>query len=293
MPPVTEIVVLSGKGGTGKTSLVASLASLFNKKVLVDCDVDAANLNLLINGRVIEEHPFIAGSKAFIRPDACTTCGKCREVCRFEAISEAFVVDPFACEGCGACYFLCPESAVVFDETLAGHLYVGQTDERDPVVFAELLPGGENSGKLVAQVRAKARELAEQRQKKLLLTDGPPGVGCPVISSLTGASLALLIAEPTLTGIHDLERVVQLAGHFQIPVSVAVNKSDLNPVFTERIRRLCEERELQFLGTVPYEPQISEAQRQTRTILEYAPGCAASLAIKKVCTKLQSIVEVS
>jgi len=293
MRPVREIVVLSGKGGTGKTSLVASLASLLRRKVLVDCDVDAANLNLLINGRVIEEQPFVAGNKAIIRSDACTACGTCRQVCRFEAISEDFVVDPLACEGCGACYFLCPESAVVFDEMLAGHLYVAETDEREPVIFAELLPGGENSGKLVAQVRTKARELAEQRQEKLLLIDGPPGVGCPVISSLTGASLTLLVAEPTLTGIHDLERIVQLAGHFQIPVSVVVNKSDLNRAFTERIRMLCEERKLQLLGTVPYEPRISEAQRQARTILDYAPDCPASLAVKEIFTKLQSIVEVS
>lgn len=293
MSTVTEIVVLSGKGGTGKTSLVASLASLLRRKVLVDCDVDAANLNLLINGRVIEEQPFVAGGKAFIRPDACTACGKCREVCRFEAISQGFVVDPLACEGCGACHFFCPESAVDFGQTLAGHLYVGETDERGIVVFAELLPGGENSGKLVAQVRTKARELAEQRQEKLLLIDGPPGVGCPVISSLTGASVTLLVAEPTLTGIHDLQRIVQLAGHFQIPVSVVVNKSDLNAEFTEKIRKLCEERKLQFLGTVPYEPRVSEAQRQARTILEHAPDCPASLAIKEIFTKLQSIVEVS
>lgn len=175
MSPVREIVVLSGKGGTGKTSLVASLASLLRRKVLVDCDVDAANLNLLINGRVIEERSFVAGNKAFIQPDVCTACGTCRQVCRFEAISEDYVVDPLACEGCGACYFLCPESAVDFGQTLAGHLYVGETDEREPVIFAELLPGGENSGKLVAQVRTRARELAEQRQEKLLLIDGPPG----------------------------------------------------------------------------------------------------------------------
>lgn len=293
MSTLREIVVLSGKGGTGKTSLVASLASLTKEKILVDCDVDAANLNLLINGRVIEEQPFVAGSKATIRSDACTACGKCREVCRFEAISEAFVVDPLACEGCGACYFFCPESAVAFDETLAGHLYVGETDRGEPIVFAELLPGGESSGKLVAQVRTRARELAEQRQEKLILIDGPPGVGCPAISSLTGASVTLLVAEPTLTGIHDLERIVGLAAHFQIPVSVVVNKNDVNAAFTERIRKLCEERKLQFLGTVPYEPRVSEAQRQAKTILEYAPDCPASHAIIEISTKLQSIMEVS
>ena len=294
MSTVREIVVLSGKGGTGKTSLVASLASLVNKKkILVDCDVDAANLNLIINARVIEEQPFVAGSKATIRPDACTACGRCREVCRFEAISQDFVVDPLVCEGCGACYFLCPESAVAFDQTLAGHLYVGETDERGMVVFAELLPGGENSGKLVAAVRTRARELAEQHQEKLVLIDGPPGVGCPVISSLTGASMILLVAEPTLSGIHDLERIVGLASHFQIPVSVVVNKSDLNAEFTEKIRKLCEERTLQFLGAVPYEPRVSEAQRRTRTILEYAPDCPASHAIRDIFTKLQPTLEVS
>lgn len=286
-----EIVIASGKGGTGKTSFAASIASLMDQKVIADCDVDAANLNLLLKGKVKETHDFFAGRKAVINPDLCTRCGTCREVCRYDAISSDYVVSKLSCEGCAACHFMCPQDAVSFDETLCGHYYVAKTKESDSVVFAELLPGAENSGKLVSAVRAKAREIAEQNRIGTILIDGPPGIGCPVISSFTGASLAILVTEPTMAGRHDLERVLGLAAHFDMETGVVINKGDLNPTVTEEIESFCVRRGSHFLGTIPYEPMITEAQRQGRTILEYAAGCAASRAIERVYEKLRVFLE--
>ena len=286
-----EIVVVSGKGGTGKTSLVAALAMLLQDKVVADCDVDAANLNLVLNGRVTEEHEFIAGKKAQIDPKKCNACGKCREVCRFDAISEDFVIDTFACEGCGACFFFCPVQAVVFADTLAGHLYVGEVNGEGPIVFAELLPGAENSGKLVTAVRTKARSLAETNGKELILIDGPPGIGCPVISSLTGASLAVMVTEPTMTGVHDLERVVGLTRHFQIPGAVVINKEDINPDYAKSITDFSETHGLLLLGSIPYDVQITEAQRQGKTILDFAPQSRASIEIRTIFDKFTKKME--
>lgn len=286
-----EIVIVSGKGGTGKTSVVGGLASLLEYKVVADCDVDAANLNLLLNGKVKDSYEFVAGHKATINPDACTGCGRCREVCRFDAISQDYLVDTLSCEGCGACYFLCPSSAVSFDETLCGHYYVAETVRGDAIVFAELLPGRENSGKLVSMVRTKAREIAQQSGIDLVLIDGPPGIGCPVISSLTGASLAVLVTEPTMTGIHDLERVLSLARHFDIRTAVVVNKGDVNPSFTEGIESFCGDRQIDFLGSIPYEPMVTEAQRQGKTVLEFAPRCPASIEIGHIFERLKEVAK--
>ena len=286
-----EVVIVSGKGGTGKTSFAGSLASLLEHKVVADCDVDAANLNLLLNGKVHDSYEFFAGRKAAINPDACTSCGRCREVCRFNAVSQDYVVDALACEGCGACYFLCPAGAVSFDETLCGHYYAAETGGGDAIVFAELSPGRESSGKLVSMVRTKAREIAETRGIDLILIDGPPGIGCPVISSLTGAHLAVLVTEPTMAGVHDLERVLGLARHFDIPTAVVVNKGDVNPSRTEDIKSFCRDRHLDFLGSIPYEPMLTEAQRQGKTVLEFAPECPASAEIHNIFDKFTKRLE--
>jgi MinD superfamily P-loop ATPase len=284
-----EIVIVSGKGGTGKTSFAGSLAFLLDRKVVADCDVDAANLNLLLKGKVRESHEFHAGRKAAIDPDVCTRCGKCREVCRYDAISGDYLVDRLSCEGCGACYFLCPAKAVSFDETLCGHYYVAETQRGDSVVYAELLPGAENSGKLVSAVRAKAREVAEKGGIDTILVDGPPGIGCPVISSLTGASLAVVVTEPTMTGRHDFERLLGLAGHFDIETAVVVNKGDVNPAEAEEIRSLSERGQASFMGMIPYEPMITEAQRRGKTVLEHAPRSEASRAIERIYGRLKEI----
>lgn len=294
MAGFSELVVISGKGGTGKTSLVACLASLFDHRVVADCDVDAANLNLILQGKVVEKNDFMGGKKAIIKPDACTRCGKCREVCRFGAISDDFVVDRIACEGCGACQVFCPASAVDFSPRLCGECYTCTTGDGQPLIFAELRPGEENSGKLVTMVRTEARREAEDKGIPFIIIDGPPGIGCPVIASVTGTNQALIVTEPTGSGIHDMKRILQLTAHFGIKAGVVVNKYDINPGHTEAIKGLCENGDhAVFLGGIPFEPKVSEAQRQAVTILDYAPQSEASKAIRKIYAKLKKTMEES
>jgi len=292
METLKEIVVISGKGGTGKTSLVAALASLFTDKVMVDCDVDAANLHMILTPeRIIRQQAFSGGKKAAIDLALCTSCGVCRDVCRFGAISSDFIVDPFSCEGCGVCYLFCPAQAVNFSAHTAGHWYVADTGNHARFVFAELLPGEDNSGKLVAAVRNEARVEAESAGKRLIIIDGPPGIGCPVISSVTGTNLVIVVTEPTSTGIHDLERVIALTNHFRIRAAVVVNKCDINLSWLATIKEYCDRSSLTFLGEIPYETAMTDAQRAGKTILDYNPGCDASGAIRSIQTKLQSILE--
>ena len=219
-----EVVVLSGKGGTGKTSIVGSFAALAKSKVLVDCDVDAADLHLLLQPARRERHEFWSGQTAFIAEDRCTQCGLCQELCRFKAIKD-FRVDPISCEGCGFCSRICPTEAITMKENLAGHWFISDT-RYGPLVHAQLGVAQENSGKLVATVRQQERQMAEKEVADYIISDGPPGIGCPVISSLTGANLALLVTEPTLSGIHDLERVLGVCRHFGVPALVCINKYD-------------------------------------------------------------------
>lgn len=284
-----EIVIVSGKGGTGKTSVVASLASLMKGKALVDCDVDAANLSLVLSPRVLEQKEFFAGRKAVILPEKCTACGICRDMCRFGAISEEYVVDPVSCEGCGACHYYCPASAVAFTTPLAGHCYVCDTAAGDPFVYAELLPGEENSGKLVTMVRTEAKQRAVDAGLSQIIIDGPPGIGCPVIASITGTSLAVAVTEPTASGIHDLERIVQLSRHFNVPAAVVINKSDINPDGARSIADYCMKNGLEVLGEVPYDTEISEAQRQGKAIVEHAPDTPASRAIRGIAERIKSL----
>ena len=292
MELIKEIVIVSGKGGTGKTSLSGAFATLLQNKVIADCDVDAANLHLILNlGETSDTTIFTGGKKAKINPESCTWCGTCREACRYTAISKDFVIDPFLCEGCGACYSLCPAGAVGFSSHLAGYCHGSSIEDNGPFVFAELLPGEENSGKLVAMVRSEARAEAEKAGSRFILIDGPPGIGCPVISSLTGTHLAIVVTEPTPSGMHDLTRIVDLAHHFQIRTALIVNKSDINPQYVQEIRSYCDARGLIYLGDIPYEPKVTEAQKQAKTILEHDPGCAASGAIRRIYAKLESILE--
>ena len=292
MTNIKEMVIVSGKGGTGKTSLAGALSSLFPNKIVADCDVDAANLHLILQPEeVLTTKEFLAGKKAKIDPERCTGCGTCREVCKYDAISEKFVIDSFSCEGCGACYFLCPAGAVDFSQQLAGYSYTCSTAGDGRFVFAEMLPGEENSGKLVASVRSEAREEAAKAGVNFILIDGPPGIGCPVISSITGTHLAVAVTEPTPSGIHDLKRIVELTNHFQIKTAVVVNKSDINPGYTEELKKYCAEKNLYFLGEIPYETDITKAQKEAKTILDFAPECAASKAINEIYKKLQHILE--
>jgi len=292
MQGIKEIVVVSGKGGTGKTSITGALASLFRDKVVVDCDVDASNLHIIFSPKeILTKKEFIGGKKAKIDGSLCTQCGTCINICRYNAISSEYRVDPLTCEGCGACFYLCPQKAVDFSSRISGYYYISKIASNDPLIFAELLPGEENSGKLVALLKNEARELAKSSSKRLILIDGPPGIGCPVISSLSGSNFALIITEPTLSGEHDLKRITELTHHFKIKAGVVVNKSDLNPYCVQQIQEYCEYEAISFLGEIPYDAKITEAQRNLKTILDFAPECESSWAIKVIHNKLQRILE--
>ncbi len=263
-----EIVVLSGKGGTGKTSIVASFASLAPSKVLTDCDVDAADLHLLLKPVVKEEQEFWSGQVAFIDEEKCTECGLCQEICRFGAIKD-FEVDPISCEGCGFCYHVCPVDAIAMKDSMSGHSFVSET-KYGYLCHARLGIAQENSGKLVALVRQHAKLIAERENLDYIITDGPPGIGCPVISSLSGASLALLVTEPTLSGIHDLERVLGVCRHFGVPVLVCVNKYDLNEENTYRIEGYCANEGIEVAARISFDNVVTEAIVQGLPVVEYS-----------------------
>ncbi|MBU0717227.1 MAG: ATP-binding protein, partial [Planctomycetes bacterium] len=278
-----ELVVISGKGGTGKTSIVASFAVLAQDAILADCDVDAADLHLVLKPTIVQREEFSGGSQARILPERCTVCGKCTELCRFEAISrdgpgngkadKTYRVDAIACEGCGVCAHFCPENAIEFGPVVNGELFISGT-RCGPMVHARLGVAAENSGKLVSLVRTRARQLAEQRRGEFILIDGPPGIGCPVIASLTGASLALVVTEPTLSGEHDLERVLGLTRHFNMPAAVCVNKWDLNPSMAERIERKANAAGAAIAGRVRYDMEVTTAQIQAQATVEREGGAA-------------------
>jgi len=265
-----EIVVLSGKGGTGKTSIVGSLAALAKDKVLADCDVDAADLHLLLSPKVKQENEFWSGQVACIDEDKCTECGLCQELCRFDAIKD-YKVDPVACEGCGFCSHICPAEAITMPENMSGHWFVSDT-KYGPLVHARLGIAQENSGKLVARVRQEARRIAQENGFDCIISDGPPGIGCPVISSLSGAGLALMVAEPTLSGIHDLERVLGVCRHFGVPATVCINKYDLNEENTRRIEDYCQKQGIGLAAKIPFDNAVTEAIVRGVPVVEYADG---------------------
>jgi MinD superfamily P-loop ATPase len=270
-----ELVVISGKGGTGKTSLTASFAVLADRPVIADCDVDAADLHLILSPQVNERHEFRGGHQAVIRQADCIGCGACLANCRFEAVrmngqgagEATFSIDPLSCEGCGVCVRFCPVEAIDFPERLCGEWVVSET-RCGPMVHARLGVAVENSGKLVSTVRREARRIAEDKGHPLVLVDGPPGIGCPVIASVTGASLVLAVTEPTLAGEHDLERVLSLARHFSIPAAICVNKWDLNVEMTERIESKVQQVGARMVGRIRYDRTVTLAQMQERAVVE-------------------------
>ncbi len=279
-----ELVVISGKGGTGKTSLVASFAALAESKVLADCDVDAADLHLVLEPSIKHREVFTGGKEARILLGACIACGECAELCRFDAIrfdgppsetiEKTYRVDPIACEGCGVCVRFCPAEAIAFEPAVNGEWYVSET-RHGPMVHARLGPAAENSGKLVTLVRNEARRIAERDVLELILVDGAPGIGCPVIASLTGADLVLIVTEPTLSGLHDLERVHALVKHFGIPSLVCVNKYDINPEISAQIESRVQQLGAKVVGRVRYDPSFTHAQIEGLSVVEYDRSAAA------------------
>jgi len=262
-----EIVVLSGKGGTGKTVIVASFAALAQDKVMADCDVDAADLHLLLQPSIKKTEEFWSGKTAFIDKKFCTGCGVCEEVCRFGAIRN-FKVDPISCEGCGFCFHVCPEKTVRMKDNMAGSWFISDT-RYGPLVHARLGIAQENSGKLVAIVRQNARRIAEEQGLSYIISDGPPGIGCPVISSLSGANMALLITEPTLSGMHDLDRVLGVCRHFGIAALVCINKYDLNEENTHQIEDFCRRQGVEVISRLPFDNVVTEALVQGLEVVEY------------------------
>jgi MinD superfamily P-loop ATPase len=285
-----ELVVISGKGGTGKTSIMAAFSSLAGNKVLCDADVDAADLHLIMNPNVIRQTDFQSGNTAVINKDQCTECGLCREMCRFNAISADYNVNPIDCEGCGVCVYFCPEKAIDFPVSTCGEWFVSNT-RFGPMVHARLGIAEENSGKLVTLVRQEARKLAEAKNLDLILTDGPPGVGCPVIASIGGARAVLIVTEPTVAGIHDMERVAQLASHFKVPAMICVNKFDLNLELTREIEKNAEENEIACLGRIPFDPIFTKAMIQAQTVFEYDGRSTAAVAIRGTWQRLTEQLE--
>jgi MinD superfamily P-loop ATPase len=287
-----EIVIISGKGGTGKTSVTASLATLASKSVLADCDVDAADLHLLLEPKVDTTHQFISGHEAIINEDQCISCGLCEEKCRFDAISHVdttYTVEPISCEGCKVCVALCPVGAIDFPASNCGEWFESTTPY-GPMIHARLKAGAENSGKLVSTVRKEAKEQAIATASPFIIVDGPPGIGCPVISSITGANLLLMVTEPTLSGKHDLERVLKLAKHFAIPAAICINKFDLNSDVTKEITLLAKEYNSPVVGKLPYSPFFSKAQTQGKPITKLYPDSQEATLLAEMWETLQTVI---
>ncbi len=274
-----EIVVISGKGGTGKTSIVASFAALANNAVLADCDVDAADLHLLLQPDVKQSCDFSGGKSASIITEHCIECGRCEEVCNFGAVvlngsandtvQKTYTIDSISCEGCGVCVQFCPADAIEFKDAINGRWFVSDT-RFGPMVHARLGPGQENSGKLVSLIRKQSKKIATEQNKNLIIVDGSPGIGCPVIASISGADLVLAITEPSISGQHDLNRVIELAEHFRIPIAVCINKYDINPTITKAIEKKAMEKNLQVAGKISYDIAVTKAQVAAKSIIEYS-----------------------
>lgn len=294
-----EIVVLSGKGGTGKTSLVACLAALVDRKVLADCDVDAADLHLVLDPRVLHREEFRGAKQASIAADRCAACGECALYCRFDAVrfdgpasdvvEKTYRVDPIGCEGCGVCVHVCPTQAIELAPSVTGEWYISET-RHGTLVHARLGPAGENSGKLVTIVRNRARAIAEERNLDLVIVDGAPGIGCPVIASVAGASMVLGVTEATLSGKHDLERLAGLAAHFGIPMLVCINKVDLNFEVAAGIEGWCRTRGIPVVGRIPYDRRFTEAQVQGKSLVELGDGVTAR-AVREVWRRTKMALE--
>jgi MinD superfamily P-loop ATPase len=296
---VTQLVILSGKGGTGKTNLSAAFSHLYHqinpdqKAILVDADVDAANLALVLEAEELSRELFIGGAVAKIDPLSCNGCGRCQEVCRFEAVSSAdgqYRIDPIFCEGCAACLYQCPEDAILLEKQQAGEWYISETPY-GKFFHAHLYPAQENSGKLVALIKTQAQEELERSGAELMMVDGPPGIGCPVISAVSGADVVLVVTEPTLASLHDLGRVLETTAHFKVQVEVCINKTDLYPEGAQQIRNFCREKDIDVLGEIPFDLSVPRAMTQGQPVTKFDPQSPSSLAIKGIWEKLMTVID--
>ncbi len=267
------LTIISGKGGTGKTSIVGSFASLAKNAVFADCDVDAADLSLIMDARIKTAGEFDASQKAHIGVDKCVGCGDCEDICRFNAIQNC-KVDYFSCEGCRVCSLICPQGAINMEDVHSGQLFVSDTPY-GPLVHAKLEPGEENSGKLVTLVRQTAEQIARDEGFQCIIVDGPPGIGCPVIASLTGATASLIVTEPTLSAISDLERVLSVCNHFNVPPFVCVNRCDLHEGNVRKITEFCEREGVEIVGMIPYDPNVTRALVHNKPVVGYAESAAS------------------
>ncbi|MCK5014906.1 MAG: ATP-binding protein [Candidatus Omnitrophica bacterium] len=274
-----QILVISGKGGTGKTIVTGALAALAQNKIMVDCDVDAANLHLILRPEVEEKHIFKGGEVALIDKSRCSECGQCIEVCRFDAISKDYIVDPIACEGCAFCGFACPTGAIEMKENVSGEWYISKT-KYGPFVHAKLGIAEDNSGRLVALIKQKAKEIAEQQKREWMIIDGAPGIGCPVIASLSGVDCALVVTEPTLSGLHDAQRVIEVARQFRADVKLVINKYDLNKDMTAEIEKYCKDNNIHLIGKIIFDKTVVRAVVEGKTIMDYPDGEARNEAEK-------------
>lgn len=296
-----QLVILSGKGGTGKTIVTAAFAHLASegqlagKVILADADVDAANLELVLQPRLLEQQDFKGGKVALIDQDSCTSCGNCQSVCRFDAINQVddlYVIDPIACDGCAACVYQCPDNSITMHEQVAGKLYFSEcAHEYGPLHHANLFPGQDNSGKLVTLVKQRARQQALDEKHELIIVDGPPGIGCPVISAVSGATLALIVAEPSVAGVHDMHRVLQTVQHFGVRAVVCINKADIYPAGTDEIETFCRESGIETVGRIPFDLTVSHAMVAGEAVTAFHPEAASSIAITGIWKQLETIIK--
>lgn len=275
-----QIVVLSGKGGTGKTTFTASFVKLVSNKIVVDCDVDAANLYLLLKPGISGEYKFIGGKKAHIKTDECGFCGLCEDLCRFDAINN-FEVDPVGCEGCGLCVRACPSNAIAFRPAEAGSFFKGELEDNSAFYYARLNPGEGNSGKLVSEIKKEAVKDVTGKTEWIII-DGPPGIGCPVNASLSGSDFVVIITEPTLSGLHDLKRLAELLNTFKFKHGIIINKSDLNENITDEIIRFAEANKIPILGTILFNTDFVHSLQEGVVVTDYNP---------EIKTEIQNIWE--
>lgn len=286
---VSEIAIVSGKGGTGKTTISAAFVAIAEDIMMADCDVDAPDLHILLNPEILGTQEFISSKVALIDKNFCTECGLCQQSCRFDAITIP-EIDQIACEGCGVCEFVCPEGAVSMHDRVSGHLFRSNT-KFGAMSHAKLLPGEGNSGKLVTSVREQGKELAKISNQEVILIDGSPGIGCPVIATVAGLKMGIVVTEPTLSGIHDMKRVLELMKRFNVMSAVIINKSDINEENTADIERYCQENDIEILGRIPFDRVMTDSMVQGKTVPEYDPEHRITKILRNMWKRIEDIVE--